>query len=257
MIPESIPIVIDTTFDEIEIYPVHDLHYGDENFDSHKWNALTQMILAKPNAMVAFVGDLMQAAIPNSKSDMFSQRATLREQQDFVTSIFKQFAGRICAIVDGNHEDRCARTCGLFPLYTSACLAGESVEDKYRSTHAVVDIGLKTNHDKPSRVVGFICHKSKDLKSFSSVDALEGFDFMFSGHDHEPRDHARGHLCYDRQRREIKVRSVEFLNSGSFLTYGGYGARAGYRPKSDKMYKLIVRNCGNRQKAIETVGFYI
>jgi hypothetical protein len=257
MIPESIPIVIDTTFDEIEIYPIHDLHYGDENFDSHKWNELTKLILSKPNAMVAFVGDLMQAAIPNSKSDMFTQKATLREQQDFVTSIFKQFAGRICAIVDGNHEDRCARTCGLFPLYTSACLAGESVEDKYRSTHAVVDIGLKTNHEKPSRVVGFICHKSKDLKSFSSVDSLEGFDFMFSGHDHEPRDHARGHLCYDRQRREIKVRSVEFLNSGSFLTYGGYGARAGYRPKSDKMYKLIVRNCGNRQKAIETVGFYI
>ena len=137
MIPESIPIVIDLPqFDEIEIYPIHDLHYGDENFDSHKWNELTKLILSKPNALVAFVGDLMQAAIPNSKSDMFSQKATLREQQDFVTSIFKQFADRIAVIVDGNHEDRCARTCGLFPLFTSACLA--SVEDKYRSTHAVV-----------------------------------------------------------------------------------------------------------------------
>lgn len=256
MIPESIPIVIDLPqFDEIEIYPIHDLHYGDENFDSHKWNELTKLILSKPNALVAFVGDLMQAAIPNSKSDMFSQKATLREQQDFVTSIFKQFADRIAVIVDGNHEDRCARTCGLFPLFTSACLA--SVEDKYRSTHAVVDIGFGHNKMHPARVVGFVCHKAKDLKNFASVDALEGFDFMFSGHDHEPRDHARGHLCYDRQRREIKVKSVEYLNSGSFLTYGGYGAMAGYRPKSDKMYKLVVRDCGNRQKRIETVGFYI
>jgi hypothetical protein len=131
------------------------------------------------------------------------------------------------------------------------------VEDKYRSTHAVVDIGFGHNKLHPARVVGFVCHKAKDLKNFASVDALEGFDFMFSGHDHEPRDHARGHLCYDRQRREIKVKSVEYLNSGSFLTYGGYGARAGYRPKSDKMYKLVVRDCGNRQKRIETVGFYI
>lgn len=255
MIPESVPIVIDRPdLNEVEIYPIHDLHYGDENFDSHRWNELSKHILAQDNRMVIFCGDLFQMALPNSKSSMFSQTVSTKDQQAFVTEIFKQFKDRCLAIVDGNHEDRAFKATGLYALFTPAVLAG--VEDKYRNSYAVVDLGFG-HKDRPARVVGFVCHKAKDLKNFSSVDALEGFDFMFSGHDHEPRDHARGHLCYDRQRRELKIKSVEYLNSGSFLTYGGYGAMAGYRPKSDKMYKLIVRNCGDRQKRIETVGFYI
>ena len=38
-------------------------------------------------------------------------------------------------------------------------------------------------------------------------------------------------------------------------TYGGYGAQAGYRPKSDKLYKLVLHS--GREKQIETVGFYV
>ena len=256
MTPESVPIVVDLPqFEEIEIYPIHDLHYGDENFDAHRWNTLSQHILAEPNRMVVFCGDLFQMAIPNSKSSMHTQTHSVKEQQDFVTEIFRTFKDRCLAIVDGNHEDRAFKATGLYALFTPAVLAG--LESRYRSAYAVVDLGFGADLVHPCRVVGFICHKAKDLKNFSSVDSLEGFDYMISGHDHEPRDHARGHLCYDRQRRELKIKSVEYINGGSFLTYGGYGARAGYRPKSDKMYKLVVRNLGNRQKAIETVGFYV
>lgn len=255
MLPESVPIVVDKPeFNEIEIYPIHDLHYGDENFDMHRWNELSKLILAEPNRMVIFCGDLFQMALPNSKSSMFSQNVSTKDQQAFITEVFRTFKGRTLAIVDGNHEDRAYKATGLYALFTPAVLAG--LEDKYRNSYAVVDLGFG-DQDRPSRIVGFVCHKSKDLKSFASVDALEGFDFMFAGHDHEPRDHARGHLCYDRQRREVKLKSVEMLNSGSFLTYGGYGAMAGYRPKSDKMYKLVVRAQPQRQKAVETVGFYV
>ena len=77
MIPESIPIVIDKPeFDTVEIYGVHDLHYGNECFDVHRWNEFTKLILSEPNRFVVFVGDLMENAVPNSKSDVFSQTAT-------------------------------------------------------------------------------------------------------------------------------------------------------------------------------------
>lgn len=255
MIPENVPIVIDKPYDLVEIYPIHDIHYGDECFDALRWNDFCKIILEKENAFVIFCGDLMQNAVPNSKSDCLYQTATIREQQDFVTEVFTMFHDRTLAIVDGNHEyNRSTRMVGLYPLYSSACIA--RMEDLYRSAYAVVDFGFGTA-DRPSRAVGFVCHRARDMKNFASVDALEGFDFMFCGHDHEPRDHARGHLCYDRQRRELKVRSIEMLNSGSFLTYGGYGARAGYRPKSDKMYKLVLHADRNRQKTVETVGFYV
>ena len=100
MIPESIPIVIDKPeFDSVEIYPIHDLHYGNECFDSHKWNSLAEQILSAPNRFVVFVGDLMENSIPNSKSDMFTQTSTPREQMDFVTSVFRQFKDRTLAVL--------------------------------------------------------------------------------------------------------------------------------------------------------------
>ena len=118
MLPETVPVVCDyPQFDEIEIYPIHDLHYGNECFDAHKWNELTKLILAKENRFCIFVGDLMENAVPNSKSDVFSQTATPREQQEFIESVFKQFADRTLAIVDGNHEfNRSTRFAGLYPL---------------------------------------------------------------------------------------------------------------------------------------------
>lgn len=257
MIPESIPIVIDKPeFDTVEIFGVHDLHYGNECFDSHRWNEFTKLILSEPNRFVVFVGDLMENAVPNSKSDVFSQTATPREQHEFVESIFKQFANRTLAIVDGNHEfNRSTRLCGLFPLYSAACIAG--IEDKYRSAFSVVDFGFGNVENRLCRSVGFVAHQMKDLKNFGAIDATEGFDWAWHGHDHEPNEHPRGHLIYNRQRREVRLKNCENLDNGSFLTFGGYGARGGFRPKAEKLYKLVLHARPQRQIAVETVGFYV
>lgn len=256
MTPETMPIVVDLPeFETIEIYPIHDLHYGNEQFDSHKWNALSQMILSEPNRFAIFVGDLMENAVPNSKSDIFAQTATPREQQAFIESVFKQFGDRTLAIVDGNHEfNRSTKLCGLFPLYNAACIA--HIDERYRSAYAVVDIGLNY-HGRMGRVVGFVTHRAKDLKTFGAVDALEGFDFLFCGHDHDPHEHPRAHLCYNSNRKTLTVKSIEQIDGGSFLMYGGYGVRSGYRPQSDKCYKLVLHALRNRQVSIETVGFYV
>lgn len=258
MNPETIPIVVNRPeLETIEIFPIHDLHYGSELFDAHKWNELTSLILSEPNRMVVFVGDLMENSVPSSShSDCFSQTATPREQQAFVESVFRQFADRTLAIVDGNHEfNRSTRNCGLYPLYNAACVA--RVDDYYRSAYAVLDIGLGNPDGRLSRAVGFVTHRAKDMKTFGAVDALEGFNFLVCGHDHDPHEHPRAHLCYDRQRRELTRKSIEQVDSGSFLKFGGYGARAGYRPQSDKCYKLVIRARRDRQIAIETVGFYV
>ena len=110
-----------------------------------------------------------------------------------------------------------------------------------------MDIGVGTDSHgmkgRQTHYVGFATHRAKSLKSFASVDALEGFDFFLTGHDHEATDHPRGKLIYDARNHAV-----------SFLSYGGYGAQAGYRPKSDKLYKLVLHG---GEKQIETVGFYL
>lgn len=259
MYPETKPIVFNTPPDMeyMELYPFHDMHYGNECCDIHKWNVLRDEVLADEHRFCVFIGDLMENALPGSKSDPLTQRYSPHEQREFVVEQFKALKDRIIAVSDGNHEHaRSTKFAGLYPLYDACCLAG--IEDKYRSAYAVVDIGVgigcARRPDMQYRYTGFCIHKAKELKSFSSADMLEGFDFFLYGHDHDPKEHSRAKICYNRVRHSVSIRPIEVVNCGSFLTYGGYGARAGYRPQSSKQYKLILYGTQNK---INTLGFYV
>ena len=260
MYAETTPIIFNCPkeYDTVELFPVHDLHYGNECFNLSKWNRLHDLILSEPNRFIVWVGDLMENAIPNSKSNPLMQMYSPQEQKEYITALFKELKKRTIAILDGNHElNRSTRAAGLYPLYDCAAIAG--IEDKYRTAYAVLDIGVGNaayhSIGKQMRYAGFATHHAKQLKSFGSADALEGFDFFLSGHDHEATDHPRGKLIYNAQKRIVSFKSVECVNCGSFLSYGGYGAQAGYRPKSDKLYKIVLHS--GREKQIETIGFYI
>lgn len=260
MLPETKPILFNCPkdYESVELFPVHDLHYGNERFNLAKWNRLHDLILAEPNRYVVWIGDLLENAIPNSRSSVFDQQYTPQEQKEYITAIFKEFKSRTIAILDGNHElNRSTRMCGLYPLLDCAAIAG--ISDRFRSAYAVMDIGVGTDSHymkgRQARYVGFATHRAKSLKSFASVDALEGFDFFLTGHDHEATDHPRGKLVYDARNHAVSFKSVDVVNCGSFLTYGGYGAQAGYRPKADKLYKLVLH--GGAEKRIETIGFYL
>ena len=55
--------------DYADIYFIHDGHYGAELFNEKKWKALKSKIQNDDRAYVCWIGDLMENAIPNSKSD--------------------------------------------------------------------------------------------------------------------------------------------------------------------------------------------
>lgn len=260
MQPDMKPIIFNCPkeFDTIEIYPIHDLHYGNEQFDMNRWKKLKAEILAEPNRMCVWLGDLMELAVPNSKSDVFSQVVPPDIQKEWISYEMKELAERTLACVSGNHEfNRATKLCGLRPLYDACCWA--RVQEKYRENFAVVDIsvGDKKSIGRQFHYVGYITHKAKDLKNWSTADTLEGFDFLLYGHDHDPKEHPRAHLVYDTKNKTVCTKNIETVNCGSFLSYGGYAARAAYRPPSNKMYKLVLCPTKTREKKMETVGFYL
>lgn len=263
MIDDRKPVIFETPteFSEIEVYILHDLHMGNYLFNGKKWQAVKDEILEKPNRYCIIVGDCMENAVPGSKSDMFSQLYTPEDQKEWVSDQFKQLADRIICVVDGNHErNRSTKLCGLYPLYDACVYAG--VQTRYRPHFAFADIAVGTrtkggpnkNSKNQVRYVGFVVHRAKDMKNYSSSDSFEGIDFMVYGHDHDPHDHPRAKLHYDRQHQRVYLRSVETVDGGSFLDYGGYAADGGYRPQSDKLYKMVLSGGSPR---IKTVGFYI
>lgn len=255
---DEIPILANLPVDReyADIYFLHDIHFGSELFDEKKWETLKSAILSDENSYICIVGDVFENAIPNSKSDMFSQTHSPAEQKDWAIQQLKDLSHKILEVVSGNHEsNRTTKVCGLFPLYDCCLIAG--IGEKYRETIAFIDIAVgryRGNSHKQMHYFGQIQHKAKDLRSYHSSDYTDGIDFFASGHDHEAKDKPRAKLVFDKHNKVIYKRNVECINCGSFCKFGGYGSKNAYRPQSDKMYRL--RLYGN-EKRMETTGFYL
>ena len=257
MFEEKQPILFSCPpeYDYVVLYSIHDVHFGNECFNEKRWNKLKAEILSKPNHYCIIVGDMFENAIPNSKGDCFSQTHSPQEQKEWITQQLKDLKEHIICVLAGNHEyNRTTKACGLYPLYDCCLLAG--IENLYRNAYAVVDIGVgqRGSSNKQQRYVGYIVHKARDNKNHSTAHTLEGFDFMFFGHDHEPKDKPRAKLVYDNKNKTVSFKDVEIINNGAFLDFGGYGARDGYSPPASKIYKLFLNG---REKDIQSIGFHL
>ena len=257
-LPDENPILFKTKRElpYVDIYFIHDVHFGSELFDKKKWEGLKAKILQDDRAFVCFIGDLMENALPNSKSATFTQKHSPAEQKEWVIEQLKAFKDKTIAVVPGNHEyNRTTKNCGLYPLYDCCLLAG--IGDKYRDTIAFIDIGVGVSNKAKQKQVhyfGQIQHKAKDIKTVHSSDYTDGIDFFANGHDHSPGDKPRAKLVFDKHNKVIFKRNIECINCGSFCFYGGYGSKGAYRPQSDKMYMLRLFSGEHR---METTGFYV
>lgn len=251
------PIIFNTdkAFGSIHLYIASDMHQGSAEFDERKWREF-EKLLEPDNAFVMFVGDQHEFATRTSKSDVYTQKLAPHEQKAWWVQHMAQYKDKIVSIIDGNHEfNRASRDADMFPLYDIALALG--IDDRYRSESCFVDIGVGQRRpcdDRQNRYVGYAVHKAQNLANYGTADGIDGIDFFVSGHTHKPMDKPLGKLVYDGKRKLVSEKSVENIVSGSFLSYGGYGARGGYRPCSQKLYKLVL---SGKEKKIETVGFYV
>ena len=259
MLSCRIPIVFDTPREneEIELYLASDMHVGSQAFNEKKWNAFAKLLEA-PNAYVVFCGDQLEMATRSSKSDVYTQTMRPHEQKTWWKDHLLPYKDKVIAIIDGNHEfNRAIKDADMFPLYDIAFALG--IEDRYRSESAFVNIGVGTSSRGKSvqlQYVGNLVHKAQNLMNYGTADAIDGIDFFVSGHTHKAWDKPLGKLVYNPFKNTVSERSVENIVCGSFLTYDGYAARGGYRPGSQKLYKLVLAGRG-REKRITTVGFYV
>lgn len=249
------PILFNTPIEqnEITVYLSSDMHRGSEQFDARKWSAFARLLEAQ-DAYVIFVGDQMENATRSGKSDVYGALRPHEEKEWWKTNL-RPFASKIIALIDGNHEARSTKDADAYPLYDIALAL--DIEDRYRSEAAFMDIGVgrrRPGDDRQWHYTGYAVHKAQNLVNYGTADMIDGIDFFVSGHTHKAMDKPLGRLTYDSNKKTVRERSVENIVAGSFLQYGGYAARAGMRPGSQKLYKLIL---SGKEKKIETVGFYI
>ena len=253
-----VPIIanLPTELERAEILLASDIHNGSAEFDEKRWDRFEEL-LKKDDTFVIFAGDQMEYATRSSKSDVYTQTLSPRQQKDWwiehLRPIVKE--GKVICVTDGNHEyNRGSRDADDFPLYDVALALG--IEDRYRSEAAFVDIGVGHvgTAGKQIRYVFRVQHQAKNNVNHGTADGFEGIDVFVSGHTHKPMDKPLSKLVYDAKNKFVAQKDVENIVCGHFLNFGGYGERAGYRPTSQKLYSVIL---SGKKKAIETRGFHL
>ena len=257
-LPDNVPIICNLPKDipYADIFFLHDIHFGSELFDEQKWKELKKKIQDNDFAYVCWIGDIIENAIPNSKSDMFTQKYSPAQQKEWAAQELFDLRNKTLSVVAGNHcQNRTTKNCGLYPLYDICMLAG--VDKKYRDTIAYLDIGIGTRKKKKKKQVhyfGQTQHASREYANYGYSDYTDGIDFFAFGHDHRPMDRPRAKMVFDQHNKMIYKRNIENINCGSFFFFFCYGAKGAYRPQSDKMYTLRIFG---GEKKMETTGFYI
>ena len=254
-----VPILVNLpeSIETAKIYLASDIHNGSADFDERRWKKFEELL--KPDdAFVIFAGDQCEYATRTSKSDVYTQKLSPRQQKDWWIEHLRQPAkdGKCLCLVDGNHEyNRASKEADDFPIYDIALALG--IEDRYRSEGAFVDIGVGDGgHGKGKQVryVFRVQHKAKNNGQFGTADAYDGIDLFVSGHVHTPFDKPLAKMVYDSKNKSVSQKDVENIVCGHFLNFGKYVEREGGRPASTKLYMAML---SGKRKDIQTLGFHL
>ena len=92
---------------DVHIIPISDLHIGDKAFNKEsekKVKGYIEWVKKTPNARIFLLGDILNCATRESKTNPFDQTMDLKEQIAAAVKLFEPVKDKIIGAVDGNHE---------------------------------------------------------------------------------------------------------------------------------------------------------
>ena len=171
---------------DINLYPLGDWHYGSRQCQEGFIKEVVYQIKHDPKGFWVGMGDFMENAIIGSKSDIYTQTVSPREQMEDIVKILSPIKDKGLFMISGNHERRTHRLVGLTPEEYIAMQI--QVPYKSYSCYAVFQLKSKT----PSTFKCFFHHNTgggyTSGAKINRSDALRKIvptaDATFSGHFH-------------------------------------------------------------------------
>lgn len=252
-------------FDQVEIIPIADTHYGDGLTDEKYIDSVIAYIIAKPNRFVILNGDLMNVALKDSVSDVYGDKLTPSEQLKHTANKFRPLlvGGRILAMGTGNHEDRTSKSTNLDMSYFLAKEMG--IEDRYSADPFLLYVKFgRSKNSRPSRinknVYGiYVWHGSGSsgkrsggkLNKVMDMSLTIDTDVYIMSHHHDPM--VKPDVIYrdDCNNMSISKRKRYYLVSNAWQDFGGYGQKFGFKPTSTDITSFILN--GNGEKMIKLI----
>jgi UDP-2,3-diacylglucosamine pyrophosphatase LpxH len=229
---EAIPHFDCGHVDEIELRAIGDLHIGDSACDYEMIFELVRWVKAKPTRYIVIAGDLFNAALRDSVSDVYSDVMTVDMAMEKFAEIFKPIADRVVAVVEGNHDRRVWKVAGVDPAKWACAKCGIP----YYEAEALVCIKLGHHASQrgntkraPIHYLMYMTHgvgggrlRGGKINSLARLGDIVTADLYIQGHTHTPMcfpDVVRSH---DSQYRSVVYRRRMFVATGSCLDRAGY-----------------------------------
>lgn len=229
----------------VEIIPFFDVHIGDELCNTTLLKKWIEYVKKTPNAYAILGGDLINNSLKNSVGDIYSEEYDPTSQMAMIVEYFKPIKDKILIILEGNHEYRTTKDVGISPCmhiatalelkdrlcYTAGYLF---LNTKIRGNSTGITYTVYTTHgNSGSTVIG---GKATALEKMSKVCHA---DLYLVGHTHDVLTFKKNFIIPDPRFKKVKEVTRTFVNSNSFLSYGGYGAKKGYSPSTPKVPKIV------------------
>lgn len=246
-------------FDEIEVYPVSDLHWSDQQTDEGKFLSFIEYILDKPNRFVILNGDLLDMALTVSVSDTYSERYSPSESVDSLAIHLQRIKHRVLAVGTGNHEDRVYKYTGIDVTEHLVLKSGISLE-RYANNSFVLFINFgKDENGEKCRYSLFAHHgvgggrlKGGKINMVVRMNQIVNTDMFLVGHVHDLIETTTKTFIVNSLTNTLEEFIQYYMVANPWQTYGGYGQKFAFAPASNEMGYFILS--GKKKKINMVVG---
>lgn len=246
----KIDLPSDVLNNEIKIFPLSDVHIEDPACNKKKLFAWREDVLSAPNNYVIINGDIINCALKNSKSDVFSSTMTPDEAMDYVVDFLEPIKDRILSVCSGNHDSRMSKETSVNPL--RRICKELNIEDKYHPHACVVFISFGKSQGRDCRKQPYVIFhrhgngggkkiggKANNLQSLSEVIDCDAY---IISHTHQSLVFKQNYYRTDYKNKKITPVEKTFVNSNAWLDYeNSYAVSLGCTPASLQYPVMILK----------------
>lgn len=231
---------------DARIYILSDLHIGDANTDTNVIRERIQRIADDPRGLCVLNGDLLNTAVRNSVSDIYSEVVPPMEQIKMAVTLLTPIKHRIIAADTGNHENRVYKTDGIDMMRLVCRELG--VEHRYAPEGVLcfLRFGEKSASERsggrkkqPYIYTIYATHgtgggRKEGAKAIRLADmaSIVDADCYIHSHTHMPMIMKQSFFRVDIQNQMAAPVDKLFVNDASTISYGGYGQSGEFKPTS-------------------------
>lgn len=242
---------LDLLFDEVNIVPISDVHYGNPLFSKEHF-LMTLEFLKRPNAYGFLNGDLCESTIKTSKGEIYKQVGSPQDQRDKIIEWLTPYKEKLLGATDGNHEDRIWREVGIHIVQDIAKSLGIAYRPEGLLHKISFGSGNESHADRPFVFWFYQTHgyggartKSAKAVKVERVATWIHADFYVLSHDHVVNVAPDIYLMPDPRTRmekddkgeetgfrvgRLKAHRKMLIKSNAYLKWGGYSEFGGFPP---------------------------